>query len=303
MTETAEEVSWQLLPGPAGATLAVADDVIAASSLSELAVWRGDRISAVDARSPSPGRPRIIWGSTGRRRVFWGPHVVDVESGSVDVLDELRAATTTPPRPYVGGRGGGGGRVAGYAWSPDGATVLVAMQDGGGSQSLAARAVLMTAAGQTVAPLWESSAIAPAAGWVATRFLVVGARPSVVFDLDGNPITELPGTSAPIRIEASADECVLLVAAHDQLARWDTATWTATSGPGPWLDAALAPDGELVAAIDFSGELSLLDRELRVVRRIALPPGPPTGVALGPNDLVVTVAGRAYVSALSTTEA
>jgi hypothetical protein len=294
----AEEPAWHRLPGPAGATIAVGGEVIAASSVSELSVWRGDRVLAVAARAPSPGRPRILGGSVGRPRVWWGPHVVTVESEEVDTLDELLAATTVPPRPYVGGRGDGEGRVASYAWSPDGETVLVATQDQGGSQSLAASAVLMSATGKTIKSLWQASEFAPAASWVARQFLVLGTRPSLVFDVDGNPVTDLPGASAPIRIEASADERTLLVTAHDQLARWDTGRWTATTAAGPWLDAALAPEGELVAAIGFSGELSLLDTDLHVARRIA-PPGPPTGVAIGADHLVVTVAGAAYLTALS----
>jgi hypothetical protein len=295
----AEELAWHRLPGPAGATIAVGGDVIAAGSVSQLSVWRGDRVLAVAARAPSPGRPRILVGSVGRPRVCWGPHVVAVENEEVDTLDELLVATNVPPRPYVGGRGGGHGRVASYAWSPDGETVVVATQDRSGAQSLAASAVLLSATGTTIKSLWHASEFAPAASWVARQFLVLGARPSLVFDLDGNRVTDLPGASAPIRIEASSDERTLLVTAHDQLARWDTGRWTATTAAGPWLDAALAPDGEQVAAIGFSGELSLLDSDLHVARRIA-PPGPPTGVAMGADHLVVTVAGAAFVAALST---
>jgi hypothetical protein len=67
--------------------------------------------------------------------------------------------------------------------------------------------------------------------------------------------------------------------------------------------ATLVVQRHKVAHIDVhprhSGEVSLLVSDLHVARRIA-PPGPPTGVATGADHLVVTVAGAAFVAALST---
>ena len=289
MTQS-ESVIWQHLPGTSGSTLAVEGDVTAASTLSELSVWRTDLVRRVTADVASPGRPRIVRGEG--VRVWWGPHALDTDSGVTVVLDDLRGQRRRHSSvPGFGAQGG----VTNYAWSPDGALVLVSTQHGSGSQSLDASAVLMSPDGSTVASLWRNSDLAPVAGWVGTRFAVVGARRPVVFDLKGRRIVELPGAVGPVRIETSSDERALLVVAHDQLALCETDTWTTTTAAGPWLDAAVAPDGDQIAAIRLGGELTLLDPRLRP-RCTVSTPGPPTGVALGADRIVVAVGSDVHTA-------
>jgi hypothetical protein len=141
-----------------------------------------------------------------------------------------------------------------------------------------------------VIELWRGQGVAPVATWLGTTIAVIGSGRTEVFDLDGRQIAQLGGGVPPIRIDAAADERTFLVVSHDRLVRWDADSKRATTAPGAWLDAAIAPNGEEVAALTLTGELVLLDNDLQPVRALDTP-GPPSGVAVGTTQLVIASSG------------
>ncbi|MGH9215138.1 MAG: hypothetical protein ACRDZS_02700 [Acidimicrobiales bacterium] len=269
---------WRALDGGYGATVAVAGAYTVAAQLGYLTVWAGQRLVAhVTAQASAPGRPRIVQDRLAKDKVYWGPGVLDLASGRLALLASLAAETTGTVVPRGVGISPQGYSTATYAWSPDGSMVAVTAQHASGPHPPTASAVVRDNAGQLLATLWECPDIAPRAAWVGRTLVVIGTRQPGVFRRNGSRVVELDGATPPVRIEASSDETRLLMVEHTRLTLWDTATWAPVGiADGQWLDAALAPDGQLVIAVDFAGTLHTLDGTLA-----SGPPLPAPGAALG----------------------
>lgn len=243
---------WSPLVGGQGTTLAVSGEYTAAARLASLTVWAGDRVVArADAPSPSPGRPRFVLPS-----VFWGVGVLNLGTGTYarlpGVYEALVRGTDAPPfaspgRDYL---------PASYAWSPDGDALVVSAAWAGVSRHLPSRAVLLDGSGEYRATLWEAHDLAPAAAWVGRRAIVLGTREPLVFARDGRHVATLSEGVPAKRIESSADEASLMIVEDRRVAVWKTSPWELRGEwPGLWLDAALAPDGSGLVAVDFDGRL------------------------------------------------
>jgi hypothetical protein len=229
---------WTGLPGAGGTLLALAGDRTAAAQLGRLTVWDGEReIACVEGAVP--GRPRITDGA-----VLWGE--VELVGNNVKRVAGLQGAPT--PAGFY--------RVAASAWTPDGEAVVTSAAWTGPPGRPEARVVLHDAGGEPRATLWEASDLAPKALWAGERLIVVGSREPRVYARDGTLVNTLTGRTPPVRVEADAAEERLLVVEHGALTVWSTATWEPLERrDGAWLDAAMAPDGGLVVAVDLAGAL------------------------------------------------
>ncbi len=293
---------WEVLDGGYGATVAVAGEYTVAAQLGYLTAWARQRLVAlVAAPAPAPGRPRVVVEGDADR-VYWGAGVLSLATGALAPLTGLAAETTGPVVPRSAGHPAPGPTAATYAWSPDGSAVVVTAQHAGGPNLATASAVLRDASGRLLARLWEGSDVAPRAAWAGRTLLAVGTAAPQVFRPDGSRVGELAGVTPAVRIEASGDEARLLVVEHGQLTLWDTATWARVgSAPGQWLDADLAPDGQLVIAVDFAGALHALDGALAPAKPVALPEAAhdtALGVALDDNRVVAAFSGEVRTAAL-----
>lgn len=284
--------AWRALPGGWAATLAVDGERTAAAAAGRITVWEGEREIAEATTATRVGRPRFAG-----ERVLWGAGALDLASGRYRAVEGIGAALVegtgeTPGLPDWPLPQGRGYVPTAYAWSPDGEMLVASASWGGPPGPPAARVVLVTAAGEHRATLWQASDLAPTAAWVGHSALVVGCRQPRVFDLQGQELATLEGVTPPVRIEASADESRLLVVEHGRLALWRTADWSElVTHQGAWLDASLSPDGRLLAAVDFEGRLRIaaVAEQWRELTRPALPAAI-TGLALGEERLAATFA-------------
>lgn len=277
--------SWIPLSGGRGATLAIEGNETAAAQLARLTVWSGERMVAqIDAPAQEPGRPRLA-----KDRALWGDGTLEFASGRFDRVKGIDTAlvdgtdaprSSSPSKRYA---------PATYAWSIDGEALVVSAAWIGKPGPPPARAVLLNGTGRIQSVLWQGSDLAPRAAWVGDDVLVLGTRVPRVFDRDGSLVAELAAETPPVRIEADAAEHRLLIVEHGCLTVWNMETWTIEGvWPGSWLDADLAPDGQLMAALDFSGRLHLarIEESIPVVSQVTLP-DQPRGIALGDGRLAV----------------
>lgn len=302
MTTFPQLGGWRRLVGSSGARLAVSGDQVAAAGIDRLSVWRGDARGAgepvltITAGTSVPSRPRFVGDRGQRGRLCWGTTVVDLSEVTARSLDDLARVVIPEPVPRVPGHAAGSPQLTDLAWSDDGSAVLVSCQTSGASQSLSASATLYRSTGERVAELWRGPELSPVAGLVGPGWALVGCPQPVVSSFDGARIAVLHGATPPRRIDADTAATRVLTVEAPMLRLWDAATWTLiASVEGLWADACLGPDAGWVLAVDYEGQLHVLDDRLQQVARWEVP-GPLDGIAVG-DRLVAAAAGGAVYSA------
>jgi hypothetical protein len=145
-----------------------------------------------------------------------------------------------------------------HAWSAQGDRLLVSYSTGNSARPT--RVALFDAmTGHAVATLWHGIELPPQAAWVGRQAAVVGFRDLHVFDtssgaergivaLDAGTITRLDADTAERRLVAvDLNRSIIWIDPHSWL--------VVDSWNGRWQDAAIAPDGRFIAALDLSGRL------------------------------------------------
>lgn len=234
--------SWEVISSEGGGALALANDRLAVSGQARLVVWRGKaRQTSVEARSPAPGVPRLAG-----ELVYWGPGSVDITTGRYEVLSAAQPTL----------RPGHGERPQVYAWSPGGERLVASFSTGDAASP--ARVVLFDGGtGTVVAPLLTGGGLAPEAAWLGRQAVVLGLADPRVFDHRGTHLADIElGGGSVVHIEADATERRLIAVDLNRAIAWiDAASWTVLDRwPGPWLHAAVSPDGRFVAALAPGGE-------------------------------------------------
>jgi len=189
---------------------------------------------------------------------------------------------------------GGGERAQAYAWSPHGERLLASFSTGKSSHPT--RVTLLDGmSGRVLAELFHGSSSAPQAAWLGARALVAGFENPRVYDHTGTPLAELGlGAAVVVSIAATDDERRLLAVDLNRGIAWiDTDTWTILDRwPGPWLHAAVSPDGRLVAAIEPWGKLHFSRMDGDRFNPIGVGRASPEAVALALRaDEIATVGG------------
>jgi hypothetical protein len=262
---------WEALPEGLGSVVAADGELVAAAALSSLMIWRsGELLGRFDSPVPNPGRLAVV-GS----RVHWGTRVVDTETGEVATGPELSAVLP-------------GYAQTAAARSPDGSAVLLAGRWGGvvGEQPTAA-AVLVNGGHSTT--LWQVSDVAPDALWCGDDRFIVGFRMPTVFDRSGQAVGSLPLETPPFRIESDRTGSVVLVAGHGRLVVSTADGAVLATADGQWLDATLAPDGQSVLSLDFSGNLKVRSVEPGLPVRQEVPT-PDRVIGIGVSDDAIVAA-------------
>jgi hypothetical protein len=279
---------WHPLRGGRGTALAVAGRRTAAAEPQRLTVWSDDRLVArVEAPVRSPGLPRFAG-----EQVLWGAGKLDLAGGSYAPLagidEAIVAGTDAPSEPSPLG----GYRLATSAWSADGEALVLTVSWTGPPGPPAARALLLDGSGDRPQTLWQQSDVAPTAAWVGRDLVVVGTRRPGVFNRGGEPLAKLPQGIPAQRLDADADEALLLIVETSRLTVWSTASWTEEGRlDGTWLDGALTPDGQAVVAVDLEGTLHVARTKdgLEMVAVVS-PPDPIRGLAVGRDRIVAAFA-------------
>ncbi len=280
---------WEAVAAEGGGTVSLDGDRLAVASQAHMVVWLGRRrLGAAEAPWPAPGRPRFL-GS----RVLWGPGVLDLASGNYAPLAAAR------PEIWPGG----GERPHVHAWSALGDRLLVSYSTHDPARP--ARIVLFDGvSGRTVLTRWHSDALPPEAAWVGRDVAAVGFRDLELLDAaTGAERGRVAlGAGTVTCLDADAEERLLVAVdlnraifsidlqAGQIVDRWE----------GRWLDAAVAPDGHLVVALDLAGGLhfaSLAAGRFRLLGEAAA--AQPGSVALDRGVLAVAGGGIAARATLA----
>jgi len=235
--------AWQTVSSEGGDRVALDGNRIAVCGVARLSVWQDHtRLASADAPSPAPGAPRFLCS-----RVYWGPGLYDLESGTYQWLENTapRAQPLQRERCHV------------YAWSPRGDWILGCFGTGDSAHSV--RVTLFNGrSGEKVADLSHGVGLPPQAAWIGEQAAVVGFRDLRVYGLSGEHLADVELHGADIvALDAAIGERRLMVVEQARAIHWiDTAAWSVQeSWPGPWLSGAVSPDGQLAAALEPWGKL------------------------------------------------
>ncbi len=236
--------AWTVLSAEGGSAAAIAGERTIAVGRGHAVVWVGEqRVASVDVGAASPGRPRVQAG-----RVAWGPSVLELDTGAID----LRRAAVPEPVPRDRGE-----VVQTYAWSADGAWLA---RSASGTSTRARVTLHSGETGELVASAWESSDLAPQALWLGPDWLAIGLRRPRVVDHAGHEIAtiDLDGATL-VRLEASHDgRWLIAVDLNRSIALIDTKSWAVVGRwTGPWVDASILPSGAAVVGLELGGVLRL----------------------------------------------
>jgi hypothetical protein len=235
---------WKTVAAEGGGSVSLDGDRLAVADEARLVVWRGrQRLAAAVAPWPAPGRACFLGD-----RVLWGPGVLHLPSGHYAVLAAAR------PEIWPGG----GERPHVHAWSARGERLLVSYSTGDSARPT--RIALFGGHDErAVATRWYDNYLPPQAAWVGSDVAVIGFRNLEVLDAasgaERGRIALDAGTV--VRLDADARERRLMAVDLNRAIIWiDLRTGTVIGRwEGRWLDAAIAPDGSLIVAVDLAGRL------------------------------------------------
>jgi hypothetical protein len=244
---------WRPLPGSYGEYFLIHGNDIAGVQAKRISIWQKGELSFEGISTWECGGYPLYLGT----KIFWNNYLVDMaskKSECIDILKNRLSENTEIPDPT--GSAGAGYHPVTFAWSPL-ADLFVLSEEGfdqSGNSNSRVTLLDMETLGQNV--IWEGNDFAPKSVLITNEYIILGTRYISIFDLKGNLLTQLPGEQIPKRIHSSQNGEILLVQTHELITVWSTKTWKQIGRvKGPWLNAALSPDAEIIYAIDFSGIL------------------------------------------------
>jgi hypothetical protein len=197
---------------------------------------------------------------------------------------------------------GAGERPHFYAWSPTGERLLASFSSISPRQS--SRLALFNAhTGELLSNIWQGNDLPAPVGWLGTSATVAGFGDPLVFNAAGDRQARIPlGGAVLSKLEATADEKRLIaVDMNRSVALIDSLDWRILDRlTGPWLHAAITPDGGLVALLEPWGKLHLLRVNNEHFEPIGVVPIPADAVALAltPGELITAGGGQCHRSRL-----
>jgi hypothetical protein len=262
---------WKPLPGYYGEFFSVQGKAVAGVQANRFIVWQdGEKkyevLSSIECGSYARWSGSVI---------FWNDNRLDMQTGKIYNLDIMkRDFLENPDMPVPSVTTGTGYRPVTCAWAPH-ADFFVVSAEGSDKNSMAhSRVLLLEIDGSLKKNLWEGYDFAPKALCINGDYIIAGTREPMIFDHDGELLFKLPGELISQRIHISDSGSILLIQTYESVTLWETGTWIRKDIiKGPWLNAALSPDGDLVYAVSFEGKLFLapVSDTIGEIQELAIP--------------------------------
>lgn len=245
---------WTSLPGEYGEFFSIHENAVAGVQANRFILWQ-------DGKKKYEARSSIECGSYPRwadSEIYWNDNRLDLESGNVYNLDIKRKDfLENPDMPDPSLKIGTGYRPVTFAWSPSADFFLLSVEGTDKNGMAHSRVLLLEKDGSLRNTLWEGHDFAPKAACINSEYIIAGTREPVIFNTSGKLLVKLPGEMIPQRIHISDNASILLIQTYKSIILWETGSWSRKRViEGPWLNAALSQDGEMIYAVDFKGKLS-----------------------------------------------
>jgi len=245
---------WTPLPGDYGEFFSIHGNAVAGVQANRFIMWQ-DGEKKYEARSSFECGSYPRWTDS---MIFWNDNRLDIMTGKVYNLDVMKKDfLENPDIPDLSAKIRTGYRPVTYAWSPH-ADFFILSVEGTDKNGLAhSRVLLLDNDGSLMKILWEGHDFAPIAACINSMYIIAGTREPMIFDNSGKLLMKLSGEMIPQRIHISDNESLILIQTYESITLWEPGTWIMKgSMKGPWLNAALGPDGKMIYVVDFEGKLS-----------------------------------------------
>jgi hypothetical protein len=276
---------WTPLPGEYGEFFTIHGSAVAGVQADRFILWQnGEKSFEVRTSMECGSYPR--WADS---TIFWNDNKLNIENKNFKSLNIMKKDFfENPIMPDPTMKVNSGYKPVTFAWSVESDFFLVSVEgfdSKGGSHS---RLLLLNSDGTLKNILWDGRDFAPRAICINSEYIIAGTRDIMIFKTDGKPAGLLPGELVPQRMHISENGKLLLVQNHESIILWETGCWKRKGIiEGPWLNASLSPDGKMIYAIDFRGNLNVALFSDSVETMKPLPvPGPMATIDAGREYIV-----------------
>lgn len=245
---------WTPLPGEYGEYFSIYETAVAGVQADRFILWKNGE-KTFEARTPVQCGSYPRWTCSG---IFWNDNRLDPESNNVTNLGIMHKdffENTVMPDPTV--KVASGFKPVTFAWSVESDFFLASLEGFDSKGVSHSRLLLLAQDGSLKNILWDGRDFAPKAICINSEYIIAGTRDTMIFKTDGKPAGILPGDLISQRLHLSEDGKLLLIQNYQSIILWETGCWKRRGIiKGPWLNATLSPDGKMIYAIDFSGNLN-----------------------------------------------
>lgn len=276
---------WTPLPGEYGEYFTINGTVIASVQANRFIIWKDGKKKYEILSSTGCGSYPLTIGSM----IYWNDNCMDIETGdmhSLKILTKDFFENTVIPDPAV--KVNSGYKPVTFAWSPESDFFLVSVEGFDSKGISHSRLLLLDQDGSLKFILWDGIDFAPKAVCITTEYIIAGTRDTMIFETDGKLLGTLPGELVSQRINISENGKLLFIQTYESITLWETGCWKRKGIiKGPWLNAALSPDGTMIYAIDFKGNLNaaLISDSIEIMKPVPTP-GPMATIDAGKEYIV-----------------
>lgn len=251
--DQSSQALWRPLSGSYGEYFSIHGNNVAGVQANRISVWQNGVLRFEGISTWQCGGYPLCHGSN----IFWNNNMVDIGTENPESIDIMKKGFfENTERSDPTGKVNAGYHPVTFAWSPDADSFLVSVEGYDRSGISNSRVMLLDKESSLISNLWEGHDFAPKAAIITSEYIILGTRNTSIFDLNGKLLTQLLGEQIPQRIHISENGEILLIQTHESITLWSTKTWAQTGFvKGPWLNAALSPNAQIIYAIDFRGIL------------------------------------------------
>lgn len=276
---------WTPLPGEYGEYFTIKDISVAGVQANRFILWQNGEIKFETRTSMQCGSyPR--WANNG---IFWNDNRLDLQSNnffSLDIMKKEYFENRVIPNPAV--KIYSGYKPVTFAWSVNSDFFIVSAEGADSNGNLHSKLLMLNRDGTLANILWEGSDLAPRAVCINSEYIIAGTRDILIFKTDGKPAGSLPGELLAQRIQFSENGKLVMIQDYESVILLEPGSWKIMGSiAGPWLNATLGPDGKMIYAIDFNGNLNvaLITDSIETFRQVPVP-DPMATIDAG-NDYIV----------------
>jgi hypothetical protein len=245
---------WTPLPGDYGEFFSIHGKAVAGVQADRFILWKnGEKQFEALTSFECGSYPR--WSDS---MIFWNDNRLDLERNTVYNLGITKKdffENPVVPDPMVNVNSGF--KPVTFAWSVESDFFLVSVEGFDSKGISHSRLLLADQDGSLRNILWDGRDFAPKAICINSEYIIAGTRDTMIFKTDGKLTSVLPGDLVPQRIHLSENGKLLFIQNYESIELWETGSWERRGIiKGPWLNATMSPDGKMIYAIDFRGNLN-----------------------------------------------